>query len=65
VWTTVGWREIEAGMATSPLRLADTVVTCYLLLVVVGLKKLDALNAPLFTPVKSILEHVDRLRHDH
>jgi len=40
-------------------------ITCYLLLVVVGLEKLDALNAPLFTSVESILERVDRLRHDH
>jgi len=37
----------------------------YLLLVVDGLEKLDALNAPLFTSVESILERVDRLRHDH
>ena len=42
-----------------------TLIITYLLLVVVGLEKLDALNAPLFTSVKSILEHVDRLRHDH
>ena len=47
------------------ISMSSRFVTCYLLLVVVGLEKLDALNAPLFTTVELILEHVDRLRHDH
>ena len=37
----------------------------YLSLVVVGLEKLYALNASLFTSIKTVLENIDRLCYDH
>ena len=52
----------------APLNLpvvANLICASYLLLVVIGLEKLDALIALLFTSVKSVLESVYRLRHNY